>query len=158
MHVIAFFESLDLTIYSNIPIAVNILLLSSFIFFTSASNFLEEWYWMMNDNKPFEASNNVIDAKLCNKNVGITLLRRLFSKRSIKDQFYILCTKPRFCHYKSILKNQIHLKFPLFMVKHFEPLSWNPCLRCHCDPLYIFVMWIFSNHVALTRIWVKKHN
>ena len=90
---------------------------------------------MMNDNKSFEACNNVIDAQVYNKNVGITWLRILFSKRSIKDQFYILCTTPRFCHYKSILKNQIHFKVPFLHGKTFRATHMESMLVVSLQPI-----------------------
>ena len=148
MHVIAYFESLDLTMYSNKTQPMNILLLSSFIFFTSASNFLEEWWMIISHLKP--AITWLMPSYITKM---LELLGFVYFSLSdpsrINSTFCVLhldsATTKAFWRIKFILK------FPLFMVKHFEPLKWNPCLWCHCNPLYIFVMWIYSNHVALTR-------
>ena len=131
MHVIAYFESLDLTMYSNKTQPMNILLLSSFIFFTSASNFLEEWWMIISHLKP--AITWLMPSYITKM---LELLGFVYFSLSdpsrINSTFCVLhldsATTKAFWRIKFILK------FPLFMVKHFEPTHMESMLVVSLQP------------------------
>ena len=158
---------------------MNILLLSSFIFFTSASNFLEEWWMIINHLKP---TITWLMPSYVTKMLELLGFVYFFSKRSIKDQFYILFTTPRFCHYKSILKNQIHFKVPSLHGKTFRATHMESMLVVSLQPIenlcnvdifqprgtnarlqHILKLAYYSLFSSLflaekSWIWVKQHN